>query len=756
MRKQSPLIIALAWITLLGCSKGTSPSDPEHAAPTKPDATPPTLTVDPTIPSIEGSFEDRSATLPVRKPWDNYKAYEQLKSTFTAPILNQQYAAFKEDFVGTLIRTGDIDFQLVLHFYTDGLLSRDKRAEYMRSFLAWIAAQPEAERDQYNINLAIALFQIGFDEEALAFVESNRDASWRKNSWDVNAHTGRHLYRWGRYEESLFYLERAHQLDNGGWNRLWLKLARLRCSGKPAEADDDLLPFGPHLGPDDPAQFPFRDRSKEWGIGSWALAGSVAFFDFDNDTFLDMVQTSSNYSPEFYRFKPGVGFERTEMPPLTDFANLVPGALAADFDNDGYTDLYLSGAAWFGEGKNRLVRNDQGKGFTDMTERGDSALADHKSVSAAALDFDRDGLLDIIVTGMLGGTVRILHNRGDMVFKEVTTEVGVTPDPSRFCVHLTAGDVNNDGWPDFYVNCFDDSELYINQQDGTFKDEAGERGILRGRAAMGFATWMFDYDSDQDLDILAGAFATRDNFFLGGFGGFPVDHFTAPVESRVIWRPSMLYRNDGSGNFTEIGEKAGLITLGVMGGQFIDMELDGKLDIVLGPGSHPLHNIQPLFVYRNNGDDTFTNVVPVSNADYWGKTHGLAFADVDRDGDPDLFVNRGGVMPSDHWPDLFLENTTTGKTWLHVGLKGVQSNTSAIGARVTVHVDGRTLMQERAAGQGFGATNSPYLIFGLDQAQAVEKVDIRWPNGATQTLAPLAANQAIIVTEGSDEIRRIY
>ena len=113
-------------------------------------------------------------------------------------------------------------------------------------------------------------------------------------------------------------------------------------------------------------------------------------------------------------------------------------------------------------------------------------------------------------------------------------------------------------------------------------------------------------------------------------------------------------------------------------------------------------------------------------------------------------------MSSDQWRDMFLENTTVGKTWLHIGLIGTESNRSAIGARATVAVAGRTLMQEKAAGQGFGGTNSPYLIFGLDDATEVDNVTIRWPNGKQQRVPALAANQAIIVTEGSDVFRRIY
>ena len=132
----------------------------------------------------------------------------------------------------------------------------------------------------------------------------------------------------------------------------------------------------------------------------------------------------------------------------------------------------------------------------------------------------------------------------------------------------------------------------------------------------------------------------------------------------------------------------------------MDIDLDGDLDMIFGPGSHPLENMQPLFVYRNYGGDRFTNITPADDPRYYGKLHGMAFADVDRDGDADLYVNNGGVLLSDRWRDLFLENKTEGAHWLHLKLEGTKSNRSAIGARVQVHVGDRVLMQEVAAGQG--------------------------------------------------------
>ena len=714
------------------------------------------LAVDPSIPKI-GPLPDRTGGVTPREPWDNFVPHEPLTLSFSRPKLAALMDTYRKDFLGTLIRNGSVNFQLIHTFYREGFVSREDRPRQLARMLAWIDAQPGPARDGYKGNLIVALAHIGFEEEALELATRWKTEAWFAKSWDANAYVGRLLFRWGRYPEAVPFLEAATAVNDDGWDDVWLRMALQALDAPEAQAKrEKVFAFGEHLGPDDPALFPFRDRTDAWGFGRWALAGSMAFIDVDNDTFLDLVLTGTYYSPEFYRFVPGTGFVREESAPLTELANVVPGALAADFDNDGFTDLYLASAAWFGAGTNRMLKNDGGKGFIDVSDKG-AALGDHKSVSSAALDFDRDGLVDIAVSGMKGSPSRLLRNKGGFEFEDVSAAAGINLDPKRFCVHVTAGDVNGDGWQDYFVNCFTNSELYINQKDGTFKNESKGRGIKQGRAH-GFGTWMFDYDNDGDLDILAAVFADLTADFMGGFGAFPPEHLREEHPDEGIFIPSLLYQNDGEGYFEEIGKEAGFMTLPVMGAQFIDMELDGDPDVILGPGSHPLHNMQPLFVYRNDGDDHFTNVVPYSTSPHlWGKNHGLAFADVDRDGDPDLYVNNGGVMLSDHWRDVFLENTTTGKHWLHVGVVGTASNKSAIGARITVTAGGgRKLMAEKAAGQGFGGTNSPYLIFGLDTVDWVEGIEIRWPNGETQAVGPLEADQAIIVTEGSGTLRRIY
>jgi hypothetical protein len=755
--------ITLPLILSVACSKEAPPAPKDSATKVskktgkkgaKPPAVKPiTLPIEKGIPAPKPLMADQSRLGNKRLPWDNYKAKAPLNARLTLRNAIEANEKFKKDFVGSFVRSSKIPFQLVNRFYFDGHISRDNRAAQVKRF--WDYAEKHPTEPQLKANIIVGLTHIGFDAEAWELAKKYKDAAWFKTNAKANFYVGTIPFRSGDYAAALPYLERAHTLEPTPWRAFWLHLALSQRKDPASIAKrKKLFQFGPHMGPSDPKLFHFIDRSKRWGFGRWGLAGSMAFVDFNNDTFIDFLITGTYYSPELYLFKPGVGFERKDRPPLTEATHVVPSVIAADLDNDGYRDVFLGSAAWFGAGPNKVFKNEKGKAFSEITKNGDAKLLMQNSTGLTALDYDRDGLVDIAVSGIKGGSTRLLKNMGNFVFKEVSEEAGISTH-EELSIHLCSGDVNGDGWPDIFVNRHGPNALYINQKNGTFKDEAVKRGVAYG-SPMGFGTWMFDYDNDGDLDILATNFANITGKFRGGFSRFPIEHFTKPVPNQGAFRPSALFKNKGDGTFEDVTAKSGIVSSSVMGAQFVDLDLDGDLDILLGPGSHPLKNMQPLFVYRNDGDDRFTNITPLSDPRYFGKLHGIAFADVDRDGDPDLYINNGGVMLSDHWRDMFLENTITGRNWLHIGLKGTKSNTSAIGARVFIRVGKKRWLQQMTAGEGFGATNSNYLIFGLNQAKHVDEVEIHWPSGGVQKLPALSANQAIIVKEGSSILRRVY
>ena len=705
---------------------------------------------------------EKIARSEARTPWDNYVQsdvlVEKLRTAGELPIppAPPGWAGYKEAPFESMIREGRILFPVVHRMYRAGILSREpvRRAEVVQALRDEVVSRGDSAGGR--VNELLALLHIGYDEEALQVIERDKAEPWFQKSWDANFFAGTLLFRHRSYARASVFLKHAHAIHPEKWSRLWLELSR-------SESSPSHFVFGDHMGPNanraEGPEWVFVDRSEEWGMRRWQLAGAIAFGDFDNDTWVDFVATGVHASPELYWNKPGEGFVPAEVRAFSETGNVPPGCVAADFDNDGFTDLYMTRAAWFGNGPNRLFHNREGKGFEDISLKSGAALTLQNSCGATGIDFNRDGLLDLAVSGTSGGTLRLLQNMGGMRFKEVSSEVGIQP-TTTVAVSVAAGDANGDGWLDLFVNTRSSLEgeeqapgngpnhLYMNTGKGSFKEEAAERGVAWG-TTQGFGSWFFDYDNDGDVDILASNFTDED--FVKVLEGF---------ETVLPWAKyyhgSALYENDGSGNFVNVGKAAGFIPASVMGAQVIDYNLDGWLDVVLGPGSHPLRNMQPLFVYRNNGDKTFTNVAPTRDPTLFGKFHGIAFSDVDHDGDPDLYVNNGGVLLSDRWRDLFLENQTQGQSWLHFRLVGTKSNRGGIGARVTVRSGNKTWMQEVAAGQGFASTNGPYLIFGLGTLKSVDSVEIRWPSGLEETLPGFTVNQAIEIQEGSSEYRRHY
>lgn len=718
------------------------------------------LPLDPSVPPA-GPLADQNAFSLSRSPWDNFATtdsiVEQHQITAAPPtmMLVAPWARYQEAPVEAILTAGKVDFWTVAELYRKGLISRDRRPEIVEQMRAVLAEHPA--EDSYRVNALVGLIHIGFDEDAFVFIEAGKSERWFQESWDSNFYAGSLFFRYRDYARAVPFLERAMALHPDDFSKLWLWAALEGLGDEASKARAaSVFQWAERFRPDPTAAPPLVDRADRLGLRRWQLAGAVAFVDVDGDDFLDFVGNGAYSHPEYFRFRPGHGFELQKDAVLADIHNVPPATLAADFDNDGLRDLYFTAAAWFSAGPNRLLRNAGGR-FEDKSLDGDQALAAIHSCGAAALDFDHDGLLDLAVTGTKGGTLRLLRNLGGFRFEDVSERVGIQPDMAT-AVGLAVGDLDGNGWPDIFVNAFTPphgglpgtgaagpDRLYMNRG-GTFTDEALERGVALG-TPMGFAAWTFDYDVDGDLDLFASNFTRSEADVLAGFqadrpneGGFVV---------------SSLYRNDGTGKFEDVGLASGLLPASIMGATWVDWDLDGDPDLVQGPGSHPLPTMQPLQFYENR-DGRFVFGTPLEDPTLYGKFHGMAFADVDRDGDPDLYVNNGGVQLSDRFRDLFFENTTTKRGWIHLHLVGTKSNRDAIGARVRVRVGERWLTQEVAAGQGFSSTMSPYLIFGLGSAVETGPIEIRWPSGLVQELGPLKAGQSLRIREGETALKRLY
>jgi hypothetical protein len=541
-----------------------------------------------------------------------------------------------------------------------------------------------------------------------------------------------------------------------------------------------------------PSGRPFRSRltdvAREAGLTAPTVYGGVerksyiievvgcgvAFLDYDNDGWLDVLVlngTRLENAPEgtsnrlYKNNRDGTFSDVTEQAGLvrTGWASAVT---VGDYDNDGFDDLFIT---YYGQ--NVLYRNNGNGTFTDVTAKaGLHQEAVRYGSGCTWVDYDRDGHLDLLVAtyldttleklprpgenadckwkgvsvncgprGLPPGFVQLFHNNGDGTFADVSRQSGVAAASGSYPMTAVAADYDTDGWPDVYVACDSTpSWLFRNQRDGTFREEALERGVALSEDGMeqaGMGIGVGDYDLDGNLDIFKTHFADDTN---------------------------VLYRNDGKGFFDDMTIRAGI---GVetryvgWGAGMIDLDNDGHPDVfVVTGGVYPEVEQQlpaypfrtPRLVFRNLGDGRFEELIEEAGPGVAAAhtSRGCAFGDFDNDGDVDVLVWNMNEPPS-----LLRNDVSGGGGWLKVLLVGSQSNRSAIGARVTARYGGRSQAQEVTAQSSFYSANDRRLHFGLGNAGKADLV-VRWPNGTSETITGVEANQLVVIREGAGIVRR--
>ena len=502
----------------------------------------------------------------------------------------------------------------------------------------------------------------------------------------------------------------------------------------------------------------------------------VAFYDYDNDgwpdlfvlngTRLDDLPSGAMPTNRLYKNnRDGTFTDVTEDAGLvrTGWANSV---CIGDFDNDGHDDLFIT--YW---GQNVLYRNNGDGTFTDVTnEAGLGGFPNRWNAGATFIDYDRDGYLDLFVSnyvevdlaklplpgqgnncewkgvpvfcgprGMEGTKNYLYRNNGDGTFTDVSEEAGMHSPHGYYGMTALVTDVDEDGWPDIYVACDSTpSILYRNNGDGTFTDIAVECGVAysedgREQAGMGLAT--ADYDGDGKLDIVKTLFA---------------DEMPA------------LYRNYGNGTFADMSVAAGLheVTQHIQWGTgLVDFDNDGWPDLFYSVGNlfprvekfNPRYPYRgPRFLFRNLRDGSFANITDDCGPGLT-TTHssrGCAFGDFDNDGDMDILV-----MNMNEPPSLIRADVSTGNHWIKVKLFGIESNRTAIGARIDVRSGDRKQSQEVHSQSSYYSVNDFRLHFGLGSESKAEELTVRWPNGKRETLRDVPADRVVYIEEGRGIVR---
>ena len=501
-----------------------------------------------------------------------------------------------------------------------------------------------------------------------------------------------------------------------------------------------------------------------------SIGGGVALFDYGNDGCMDMYFTNAltvdtandphaSRSALYHNNCDGTFTDVTEKSGLA-YPGWANGVVAADFDGDGFEDLYVTCL-----GHNHLYRNNGNGTFTDITER--AGVDDPRwSTGAAVADYDKDGALDLFVSnyvdinlsklpefgktkfcqyrgvpvqcgpkGLPGAGDSLFHNNGDGTFTNVTKKAGVSDPEGRYGLGAIWTDVDGDGWLDLFVaNDATGNYLYHNNKDGTFTEIGLQAGVSL---------------DDDGVPLGSMGVTVGDYLHTGQFGIF-ITNFSG--------EHATLYRHDKPLLFTDVSYASKVAPVSTpyvgWGAGFFDYDNDGWPDILAVNGHvYPqMENSsvgttyrQRMLLFHNQHDGTFAEVAAESGAALMipRASRGLAFGDLDNDGFIDVVVNN-----LDGKPTILKNDGASHNNWITIKLVASGKNRDAIGARVKVVSGELTQWDEIHAGGSYLSSNDPRLHYGLQKKTKVDLIEVHWPDGKLESVANVPANNFLVIEEG--------
>lgn len=519
---------------------------------------------------------------------------------------------------------------------------------------------------------------------------------------------------------------------------------------------------------------PFREIAMQTGLGVNSLSGGSIVDDFNKDGFLDVMVSEWHPNGQLRYFEnqlDGSFSEKTKEAGLTGLTGGI-NILQADYNNDGWLDVFVPRGGWLYESgtfPNSLLRNNGDGTFTDVTKEV-GLLSLHPTQTAVWTDANLDGWLDLFIGNESSGPedihpCELFLNQDGLHFEEVAAAAGVAlvADTSQvndwYVKGVTTGDFNGDGWEDFYVSVFHPHHSNILfRNEGTsegghvrFTNVTQEAGIAEAHSS--FPVWFWDYDQDGWEDIFVAGYE-RSTFF----GSISQDIAAEMLGLPHTATTARLYRNKGDGTFEDVSNSVGLDKiLYAMGANYGDLENDGWLDMYLSTGEVNLNAVIPNRMFRNHLGKEFREVTYTGGFGHIQKGHGVSFADIDNDGDQDIYVVMGGAYEGDVFFNALFENPYQDENhWVNFQLEGTTSNRSAIGTRVILEVEEgdsvRRLYRTVNSGGSFGC--SPLrLEIGLGKAEIINRLEVYWMGGNTsQVFHNIEVDQFYSIKEGTDSI----
>jgi enediyne biosynthesis protein E4 len=502
------------------------------------------------------------------------------------------------------------------------------------------------------------------------------------------------------------------------------------------------------------------------------MGPGVAWIDYNNDGYLDAFFVNSGVTPLFHPDSPpqpalyrnnrdGTFTDVTAQSKIHTDGGFFFGVAVADYDNDGFPDIYMTGY------RHSVLLHNNGDGtFTDVTAK--AGVGDDGAWGTAAgwFDYDHDGKLDLLVTNYVqydadhpvlcgddrpgyrsychsdnfhGSSVKLYHNNGDGTFTDVTEKAGLAGADGKSLAVVLA-DLDGDGWPDIFIaNDVQRNFLYLNNGDGTFRDASRKSKAGSGETA----------------PIEAGMGVDAADVMNNGLLYLFVSHLDFEL--------NRLYRNNGDGTFTDFTSGSGMgqsnILNSAFGARFFDFDNDGWRDLLVVNG-HILDNItlfhsdvsyqEEKTLYRNLGQARFVDITRTQGKDFRLKHvgRGLAVGDYDNDGWQDFLVSNNGEDAQLFRNEGGTSQEAQSNHWLAVKLIGVTSNRDGIGASLRVTAGDFHSYDQVKGGMSYCSAQDPRLYFGLGAHDRIDTLDIRWPSGYVQSLKDIPADTFVVVTEG--------
>jgi tetratricopeptide (TPR) repeat protein len=543
-------------------------------------------------------------------------------------------------------------------------------------------------------------------------------------------------------------------LDNPGdlESRWLLNIAYMTTGGYPDQVPPQYLL---KVKNDDSMHLvkPFIDVAANVGLNYKCQAGGNIVDDFNNDGYPDIVLSSWSLSEPMKYYRNNGNGTFTDLSDSSGLGYLTGGLnmMQTDYNNDGFKDIFVLRGGWkgkFGKTPNSLLRNNGDGTFTDVTKEA-GLLSFHPTQTATWADFNNDGWLDVFIgnettPGEEAHPCELYINNKNGTFTEVAAKAGCAI--KLFVKGVTSGDYNNDGRTDIFISTLNGIKILLKNETVKggpvkFEDASKEAGVSRN-LSRSFPTWFFDYDNDGWLDILVCGYEfTRS---LASYAGAEALGTFVNDGGQIY-----LFRNKHDGTFEDVSAKVGLNKIAfAMGSNFGDIDNDGYLDFYFGTGNPSFKSAVPNKLFKNINGISFLDVTTSARVGNLQKGHGVAFADLDNDGNEDIYIKMGGAYVGDAYENsLYLNPGQNNNHWINILLEGTVSNKVAIGAKIKVSFKEnnieRSVYRDVNSGGSFGS-NPLQQHIGVGQAAILSKIEITWPvTGKTQVFKNIPVDKNI-------------